>query len=155
MDLLNRTGGTAFFLGTNNETIQKIRERARKEYPNVRTAGFAPPYKKEVSEADTLQMVAAMERHRPDILWIGLGAPKQEKWAAENLHRLPVKGWIGCIGAVFDFYSGHIARAPWVWQKYHSEWLHRFLHDPRRLWKRYLLGNAKFIGNVLRERGER
>ena len=78
-------------------------------------------------------------------------APKQEKWAYAHFPQLDVRGHAGTIGAVFDFYAGTVKRAPRWWQEHSLEWLYRFLKEPRRMWRRYLVGNVLFLWNVLRE----
>lgn len=79
-------------------------------------------------------------------------APKQEKWAYTHLPELKVNCHIGTIGAVFDFYAGTVRRAPLAWQEHGFEWLYRLLKEPRRMWRRYLLGNTAFIWNILKEK---
>jgi N-acetylglucosaminyldiphosphoundecaprenol N-acetyl-beta-D-mannosaminyltransferase len=79
-------------------------------------------------------------------------APKQEKWAYTHFDSLNVKGHVGTIGAVFDFYAGNIQRAPEWMQKKGLEWLYRLIKEPKRMWKRYIIGNTKFIFYIIREK---
>ena len=97
-------------------------------------------------------MISAINHSNPDLLWIGMTAPKQEKWAYTHLDRLDVHCHIGTIGAVFDFFAGTVKRAPERWQRAGLEWLYRLLSEPRRMWRRYFIGNAKFIYYIMVEK---
>ena len=97
-------------------------------------------------------MIDAVNRVSPDLLWVGMTAPKQEKWTYTHYDELDVKGHIGTIGAVFDFFAGTVERAPEVWQRHGMEWAYRLLKEPRRMWRRYLLGNMLFFRYLLREK---
>jgi N-acetylglucosaminyldiphosphoundecaprenol N-acetyl-beta-D-mannosaminyltransferase len=150
MDRLNSNGGRCMFLGSNEHTLMLIRNRIGNEYPNVEVFTYSPPYKKEFSDEDNDMMISSVNTHRPDVLFIGMTAPKQEKWAYHHFDKLEV-GHICCIGAVFDFYSLQIKRAPDSFIKYGLEWLYRLCQEPKRMWRRYFLGNTKFIWLVLKE----
>ncbi len=145
----------AFFLGSNESTLQKIKERAACEFPNVELHTFSPPYKPEFSEADNAEMIEAVNAIQPDVLFIGMTAPKQEKWAYNTVNsgRLAIDNChVCCIGAVFDFYAGTVTRAPqWV-IRIGMEWFYRLIKEPRRMWKRYLVGNVKFVWGIVREK---
>jgi N-acetylglucosaminyldiphosphoundecaprenol N-acetyl-beta-D-mannosaminyltransferase len=95
--------------------------------------------------------VHAVNAARPDVLWVGLSAPKQEKWIAEHLHRLDVP-FVGAIGAMFDFYAGTVKRSPPVFRRVGLEWLPRLIQEPRRLWRRMFESAPVFLWHVLRER---
>lgn len=98
----------------------------------------------------TKAMIAAINSVQPSALFIGMTAPKQEKWAHEHFAALQV-GHVCCIGAVFDFYAGEVSRAPQVFIILGLEWLYRLLSEPRRMWRRYLIGNVKFVWHVAGE----
>ena len=151
MARLNERGGTCFFLGSSEAVLARIRERAARDYPRIRVATYSPPYKPDFSPEDNEAMVNAVNAARPDLLWIGMTAPKQEKWAYAHFPQLDIRGHAGTIGAVFDFYAGTVKRAPRWWQEHSLEWLYRLLKEPRRMWRRYLVGNVLFLRNVLRE----
>lgn len=151
MNKLNKKGGVCFFLGSSEKTLQLIKERAAKEYPNIHVITYSPPYKAEFTEEENHAMVEAVNRANPDLLWIGMTAPKQEKWAYAHLHALDVHCHIGTIGAVFDFFAGTVRRAPLWWQLHGLEWLYRLLKEPRRMWRRYVIGNTLFIWYMLRK----
>ncbi len=140
-----------FFLGSTEDVLDGIQQRMRKDYPNITVVGtYAPPFKHEFSENEHSQMIEAVNRTKPDVLWVGMTAPKQEKWIYQNREKLNVK-FIGAIGAVFDFYAGTVKRShPWF-QRHGLEWLPRLLQEPRRLWRRNFISNPKFLMRVLKE----
>ena len=152
MERLNRTGGKCFFMGSSENTLALIRERARKVYPNITVETYSPPYKPEFSDEDNRAIIGAINRADPDLLWIGMTAPKQEKWTYSHWDELKIHCHTGTIGAVFDFFAGTVERAPKWWQDHSLEWLYRLLKEPRRMWRRYIIGNALFIWNVAKER---
>jgi len=148
---LQKSNGRVFFLGSSAATLNKIRDRARVDYPSVTVQTYSPPFKAEFSAEDNAAMIAAVNDFQPDVLFVGMTAPKQEKWAFEHFDTLQV-GHVCCIGAVFDFYAGTVKRAPrWVIHL-GLEWFYRLVSEPRRMWRRYLLGNALFIGAILQEK---
>ena len=149
MERLNAHGGTCFFLGSSEAVLAKIRERCAAEYPNIKVKTYSPPYKDVFSEEDNKAMIAAVNEASPDLLWIGMTAPKQEKWAYAHWPELDIHCHCGTIGAVFDFYAGTLKRAPLWMQKAGLEWLYRFVREPRRMWRRYMVGNAKFVVSVI------
>ncbi|WP_321518132.1 WecB/TagA/CpsF family glycosyltransferase [uncultured Bacteroides sp.] len=140
-----------FFLGSHEAILEKIKQRAAEEYPHLDVYTYSPPYKLEFSEKDNREMIAAVNRVQPHLLWIGMTAPKQEKWAYSHLRELEVKGHIGTIGAVFDFYAGTVERAPLWWQENSLEWLYRLIKEPKRMWRRYIIGNTLFLLNISKE----
>jgi len=151
MERVNAINGKCFFLGSSDDTLKRIQKRASIEYPNVKVFSYSPPYKSEFSDEESKLMIDAVNFVEPDVLFMGMTAPKQEKWAYQNFDHLVV-GHICCIGAVFDFYAGTIKRAPdWMIQL-GLEWSYRLFKEPRRMWRRYLIGNVKFIGYVLMEK---
>ena len=151
MDRLNKTGGKCFFLGSNKKTLKLISYHAIKEFPNVKVESYSPPYVKNFSEIDSQNMLTAVNNFEPDVLFIGMTAPKQEKWAFIYFDKLNAVH-ICSIGAVFDFFAGNIKRAPQWLINMGLEWLYRLLKEPRRLWRRYIFGNIKFIGFILKEK---
>jgi len=152
MEKLNHRGGKCFFMGSSEDVLTRIKERAATAYPNIQVATYSPPYKPELSDDDSRAIIRAINEARPDLLWIGMTAPKQEKWAFKHLSALDVNCHIGTIGAVFDFFAGTIQRAPEGWQRHGLEWLYRLIKEPRRLWRRYIIGNLLFLWNVGKEK---
>ncbi len=151
MNRLNQTNGKCFFLGSNDLTLDKIKKRLKTEYSKVSVQIYSPPYKTEFSEEENLSMLEAINSFQPDVLMVGMTAPKQEKWAYQHFNQLQV-GHICCIGAVFDFYAGTINRAPHWMIRLGLEWLYRLIKEPRRMWKRYLSGNFLFIWLIIKEK---
>lgn len=152
MDRLNRKGGVVMFMGSSEKVLSLIREKAAEVYPNLKVETYSPPYKPEFSEEDNRNIIQAINQANPDLLWIGMTAPKQEKWVYSQWNLLDIHCHCGSIGAVFDFFAGTAKRAPKIWQDLYLEWLYRLLLEPSRMWRRYIIGNAKFIGLVLKER---
>ena len=151
MDKLNRKGGKCFFMGSSEKVLALIQQRAAVDYPNIEIETYSPPYKPEFSLEDNRAIIDAINRANPDLLWIGMTAPKQEKWTYAHWKELNVHCHVGNIGAVFDFYAGTVKRAPLWWQQHGLEWAYRLLKEPRRMWKRYVLGNMLFLYNVYKE----
>lgn len=150
MASLNQTGGRAFFFGSRPEVLAKLSERAAREYPRVEVQVLSPPFGNWPDECNR-EMIERIREFDPDVLWVGMTAPKQEKWVAANLHslRVPV---IGSIGAAFDYYAGFVKRAPpWIC-KLGLEWLYRLPQEPRRLWRRTFVAAPIFVWSVVRER---
>lgn len=152
MEKLNRVGGRVMFLGSSDAVLNLIRRRVAEKYPKIEVDTYSPPYKPVFSDEENEAMISAINHSNPDLLWIGMTAPKQEKWAYTHLDRLDVHCHIGTIGAVFDFFAGTVKRAPERWQRAGMEWLYRLLSEPRRMWRRYFIGNAKFIYYIMVEK---
>ncbi len=140
------------FFGSSEKVLSLIRKQVAVDYPDFEVVTYSPPYKPEFSDEDNQAMVHAINTANPDLLWIGMTAPKQEKWAYKHWNELNIHCHCGTIGAVFDFYAGTAKRAPLWWQQHSLEWLFRFLMEPRRMWRRYVVGNAKFICYIIKER---
>lgn len=152
MDRLNQRGGKAMFMGSSEKVLGLIREKARVTYPNVEVVTYSPPFKPEFSPEDDAAIIQAINEADPDLLWIGMTAPKQEKWVYSHWSELNIHCHAGSIGAVFDFFAGTAARAPFSWQKLGLEWLYRLLTDPRKMWRRYVIGNPLFVWNIIKEK---
>ncbi|MBC8006660.1 MAG: WecB/TagA/CpsF family glycosyltransferase [Prolixibacteraceae bacterium] len=138
-------GVSLFFMGGQPGVAERAAQNLRAEFPGLQIIGtYCPPMGFEKDPAETLRMVDLVNRFQPDILCFGVGAPKQEKWAAAQLDKLAV-GPILCIGAAFDFAAGTIKRAPQLVQRFGLEWLWRLSNEPGRLWRRYLLRDSRFL----------
>ena len=143
------------FMGSSEKVLRLIRERVAVDYPNLEVVTYSPPYKKEFSEEDNQTIIKAINEAKPDLLWIGMTAPKQEKWTYRHWQELDINCHVGTIGAVFDFFAGTAQRAPLWWQEHGLEWLYRLIKEPRRMWRRYVIGNPLFIWNILKEKYDR
>ena len=140
------------FMGSSEKVLSRIRENAANDYPNLDIVTYSPPYKPVFSDEDNAVIIKAINDADPDLLWIGMTAPKQEKWTYQHWNELNIHCHVGTIGAVFDFYAGTAKRAPQWWQDHSLEWLYRLLKEPKRMWRRYVLGNPLFIFNVVKEK---
>lgn len=150
---MNAAGSmSVYFLGATEETLALIRDRMARDYPNIRVAGtYSPPFKPEYSPTELEEMIKAINAVEPDVLWVGMTAPKQEKWIYANRARLNVK-FAGAIGAVFDFYTGRVKRSRPVFQRLGLEWLPRLIQQPRRLWRRMFVSAPIFLLHVFKAR---
>jgi N-acetylglucosaminyldiphosphoundecaprenol N-acetyl-beta-D-mannosaminyltransferase len=148
---LDKRGGSCFYLGSSEETLTKIMERLEGEHAAVRVGKYSPPFKDVFSEAENNAMISAVNSFSPDVLFVGMTAPKQEKWVHENRERLKAP-LICTIGAVFDFYSGTVQRSGQFWIRLGLEWLPRLLREPRRLWKRNFISTPLFLWYILLEK---
>jgi N-acetylglucosaminyldiphosphoundecaprenol N-acetyl-beta-D-mannosaminyltransferase len=150
MNRLNEMGGSCFFLGSSENTLNRIINRSSSEFPNVRIGKYSPPYKPVFTLEDNNIMIESVNAFNPDVLFVGMTAPKQEKWAYEHFNSLSARH-ICCIGAVFDFYAGTVSRAPDWMINVGLEWFYRLVKEPSRMWRRYLIGNSKFVFYVIKE----
>jgi len=171
-DVKTQHAKSVLFLGSTEAVLAKIKARAAVEYPNVEVHTYSPPYKPEFSDEDNQDMFKVIEAVQPDVLFVGMTAPKQEKWAWKlvnsgqltvdskknkegsrlNTANCKLNMHVCCIGAVFDFYAGTVKRAPLWWQEHSLEWLYRLIKEPRRMWRRYLVGNLRFVWYMVGER---
>lgn len=140
------------FMGSSEKVLGLIKEKAVMDYPNLEVLTYSPPYKPEFSDEDNRAIIKAVNEVNPDLLWIGMTAPKQEKWTYAHWNELDIHCHVGTIGAVFDFYAGTAQRAPQWWQEHSLEWLYRLVKEPKRMWRRYVLGNPLFMWNVMKEK---
>lgn len=132
-----------YFYGSTQETIEALEKKLRKDYPELKIAGMEAPPFRPLTEVEDEQAVARINESGADIVWVGLGAPKQEKWMYE--HRDKINALMLGVGAGFDFHAGTVKRAPAWMRNHYLEWLYRLIQDPKRLWKRYVQTNGKFL----------
>ncbi|SFT03072.1 WecB/TagA/CpsF family glycosyltransferase [Paenibacillus sp. BC26] len=137
-----------FFYGSTEETLKKLYTKLNESHAGIEIAGlYSPPFRP-MSDEEDKAIVEMINASKPDFIWVGLGAPKQEKWMAA--HQGKVNGLMIGIGAGFDYYAANIARAPEWMQNNNLEWLYRLIQDPKRLFKRYFHTNTRFIWLVAR-----
>jgi N-acetylglucosaminyldiphosphoundecaprenol N-acetyl-beta-D-mannosaminyltransferase len=151
MSVIDKRFGKVFFLGSNDQTLQLMMNRVSIEYPNIRVNAYSPPFRDRFSLADTGLMLSAINGFAPDVLFVGMTAPKQEKWVAANHQQIDSK-IICSIGAVFGFYAGTYSRPSKFWIYLKLEWFVRFIKEPRRLWKRYFYYSPQFFIDVLKQK---
>lgn len=133
-----------FFYGGKPDVVERLAANLRKRYPHIRIAGtYSPPFRPLTGQEED-KMVAMINHSRADIVWVGLGSPKQEYWMAQHAAHIDAAVLIG-VGAAFDFLAGTGKRAPVWMQRSGLEWLYRLLSEPRRLWRRYLTVTPRFI----------
>lgn len=145
---LSAKEGRCFYLGSTEMTLEKIKERNKREHPGIICATLSPPFKEEFTKEEDDEIINSINKFNPDVLFVGMTAPKQEKWVYKNRERINAKT-ICSIGAVFDFYAGTVKRASPFWIKIGMEFLPRLLREPRRLWRRNFISTPLFIYYVL------
>jgi N-acetylglucosaminyldiphosphoundecaprenol N-acetyl-beta-D-mannosaminyltransferase len=141
---------SVFFYGAKPQTLSKMQENLLRRFPRLRISGvYSPPFSP-LSEEEDAQIIEMINSASPDILFIGLGAPKQEKWMADYCQKIKVPVTIG-VGAAFDFLSGEKKQAP-VWMQARGlEWLFRLVNEPSRLWARYIVYNPQYVFLVIKQ----
>lgn len=140
-----------FFLGASDESLSRTVSKVCSEFPNIGVAGvYSPPFKNRFTWQDSKKMIAIVNNAKADVLWVGLGAPKQEKWIYENRNYLNV-AFVAGVGAVFDFYSGRVKRPGRIFQICGLEWLPRLIREPKRLWRRTFISAPIFAFVLLRQ----
>jgi len=146
-----RSGRTVFLLGGLPGAAAQAAKRLSARFPSLRVVGaYGPPVGFEANPAENWRAIHLVNGARPDLLFVGLGSPKQEKWIAQHLPALEVKVAL-CVGASIDFEAGLAKRAPRWMQVSGLEWLWRLLREPARLWRRYLVHDMAFLGIFLSE----
>ncbi|GHY51453.1 glycosyltransferase [Vibrio cholerae] len=149
MHVLNQSSGKVFFLGSTDDVLRDIIKKANVEFPNVSISTYSPPYKAEFSNSDIQGFIKLINDFSPDVIWVGLTAPKQEKLI--HAMRAEINGkMIAGIGAVFDFYSGNVMRPKKIWIDLHLEWLVRLIGEPKRLWRRTFVSAPIFLLDIYR-----
>lgn len=132
-----------FFYGSSQQTIDALKKNIEKKYPGLKIAGMESPPFRPLTEEEDREAVRRINESGASIVWVGLGAPKQENWM--YAHRERVNALMLGVGAGFDFHAGTVKRAPGWMRRHYLEWLYRLMQDPRRLWKRYVETNGKFV----------
>jgi N-acetylglucosaminyldiphosphoundecaprenol N-acetyl-beta-D-mannosaminyltransferase len=147
LDLANEKGYSSYFYGDTDDTLTRLRANLERDYPNHRVAGtFSPPFRPLTPEEDR-EIVEMINAARPDVVWVGLGLPKQDIWVHEHRDRLDARAAIG-VGAAFGFLAGKVKRCPdWLGNR-GLEWAYRFAMEPRKLWRRDLLDGPRFLWHV-------
>lgn len=148
---INRNGGCKYyFMGADNKTLDNIRIRMAREYRNINIVGMASPSFGEMTDDESRFHIENINASDADVLWVGMTAPKQEKWIYRNREKLNVPVIAG-IGAAFDFFAGTKKRCPKYLRDLGLEWFVRWTREPRRLWKRVFVSNPKFLYYVFKD----
>ena len=137
-------GYTNYFYGSTQDTLDKLKDRLMKKYPNLKILKMVSPPFRALTQEEDQQIIEEINTLSPDLIWVGLGAPKQEKWMHQKRNQI-TRGVMLGVGAAFDFHAQKIKRAPVWMQNAGLEWFHRLLSEPKRLLKRYLVTNTLFM----------
>lgn len=132
-----------YFYGSTNDTLKTLHQKLEEKYPSIQIVGMHSPPFRPLTEEENQDIIQRINETKPDFVWVGLGAPKQEKWMAD--HQGEVEGFMVGVGAGFDYFAENIARAPQWMQRWNLEWAYRLMQDPKRLFKRYWHTNTRFI----------
>lgn len=139
-----------FLYGSSEDILARLATNLRKRFPDIQIVGsYAPPYR-ELSASEDAQIVDLLNQAAPDIIWVGLSTPKQERWMANHVGKLMASALIG-VGAAFDFHAGVKKQAPYWMQRSGLEWFFRLMSEPHRLWRRYLINNPLFLGRIVQQ----
>lgn len=149
LNKLNQNNGRCFYFGSTNQTLSLIKKRLSVEYPNIKMAFYSPPFKKDFTINENREMINLINKFNPEVLFVGMTAPKQEKWTYQNKVVLNAK-IICAIGAVFDFYAKTVNRPSLFWRNLGLEWFIRLVKEPRRMFKRYLFYGPIFIFHIVK-----
>lgn len=144
----SKKGYGIYFFGAKEEVVTSVIAHYREKYPTLKICGYRNGY---FSDADVPDITREMRKSKADILFVAFSSPKKEYWLAENIEDIEIPFCMG-VGGSFDVVAGETKRAPYWMQKIGLEWFYRFLQEPKRMWKRYLIGNSKFILITLREK---
>jgi N-acetylglucosaminyldiphosphoundecaprenol N-acetyl-beta-D-mannosaminyltransferase len=147
MELSEKTGWRHFFYGGANGTAQLLKSKLLEKFPKLQIVGIGEPPFRPLNQDEQQKLREEIRAAKPDILWIGLSTPKQERFMAEYLTQLDTTLMIG-VGAAFDFHAGTVRQAPRWMQRSGLEWFFRLCCEPRRLWKRYLTNNPLFVARI-------
>ncbi|MGO8696201.1 MAG: WecB/TagA/CpsF family glycosyltransferase [Limisphaerales bacterium] len=148
LELSEKKGWRHFLFGGGDGTVEVLKEKLLARFPRLQIAGIHQPPFRPLTAIEQENLREEIRLARPDIMWIGLSTPKQERFMAEQLSKLEVTLMFG-VGAAFDFHAGRVRQAPlWV-RRSGLEWLFRLGCEPRRLWKRYLKNNPLFLFRIL------
>ncbi|MGE9296534.1 MAG: WecB/TagA/CpsF family glycosyltransferase [Puniceicoccales bacterium] len=144
-----KSGASHFFFGGAEGVAEELADRLKKRFPGLNVVGtFTPPFRP-LNEDEEVALVEQVAAVKPDFFWVGIGSPRQEKFMADHLGKLDTTVMLG-VGAAFDFHSGRKAQAPVWMQRAGLEWLFRLITEPRRLFCRYVFGNARFLWLLMR-----
>lgn len=144
-------GWRSYFYGGAEGVPERLADRLRERFPGLVVAGaWSPPFRPLTPEEDD-EVVARINAARPDLVWVGLSTPKQERWMAAHVGRIGAAALLG-VGAAFDIHAGSLRQAPRWMQRSGLEWLFRLAVEPRRLWRRYLVNNPRFVAGIVRRR---
>jgi len=150
LELAHNKGYKVFFYGDTQETLDLLTTKLNQRYSHLNVVGaYSPPFR-ELSEEEDQEIVGMINESQADVVWIGLGLPKQERWMADHQNRLTVPVSVG-VGAAFKFESGAVGRAPSWLGELGFEWMWRLVQEPRRIWRRVFMDGPRFAGHIFLE----
>jgi N-acetylglucosaminyldiphosphoundecaprenol N-acetyl-beta-D-mannosaminyltransferase len=151
-ELAARNNWRTFLYGGSPDVVDRLRDRLERRYRDLEIVGsLSPPFRGLTPDEDS-EVVETIRGLAPQIVWVGLSTPKQERWMAEHLHHMPSPCVMFGVGAAFDIHAGVRREAPeWV-GRLGLQWLFRLAQEPRRLWRRYLMNNPRFVLEIVRRR---
>ncbi len=144
LEKMNKKRGKVFYMGASQNTLYKIKDKIKIEYPNIEVAIYSPPFKPEFSDEENQEIINTINDFNSDVLFVGMTAPKQEKWLYTHKDELNFTT-ASCIGAVFDFYAGTVERPSQFWIDMHLEWFGRLVKEPKRMWRRNFVSTPLFL----------
>ena len=145
---LSRIGGKVYYMGSSENVLRLIKERLEKEAPSIEARFWSPTYCEELSKEESMSIIEDINNFAPDVLFVSMTAPKQEKWVEKYRGMLENVKIVASIGAVFDFYAGTVKRAPAWAVRMRIEWLIRLIKEPRRMWNRNFVSTPKYLRYV-------
>ena len=149
-ELAEKRGYSSFFYGGAEGVPEKMVKNLKKKFPGLRVVGtYSPPFRP-LTQGEDRDIVQMINGSSPDVLWVGLGCPKQEIWMYEHRDKIKVPVMVG-VGAAFDFFAGRVRQAPKWMQNAGLEWLYRLIQEPKRLAGRYIIGNSLFLSYLVGE----
>ncbi len=143
--------GRIYYMGSNDEVLEKIERRIHDEHPSIDIKTYSPPFCDELSDDESMKIVDDINTFAPDVVFVGMGAPKQEKWTQRWSSKMEGVKVIANIGAVFEFYSNTHKRAPKWMVSLKLEWLVRLVKEPKRMWRRVFVSTPKFVRHVYKQ----
>lgn len=138
-------GGRVYYMGSRREVLTLIKRRVEREHAGIEVRCWSPSWGREIPEEESREILSDIKGFAPDVLFVGMTAPKQEKWVARHRDELSGVGVVASIGAVFEFYAGTVKRAPGWIVRLKMEWLVRLLKEPRRMWRRNFVSTPRFL----------
>lgn len=154
LNMLDKEGGKVYYMGSSKQVLNLIEERAANEHPTLKVKTLSPTYCDELSEEESNNIISDINEFEPDLLFVSMTAPKQEKWVEKYHDRLTGVKIIASIGAVFDFYAETVKRAPLWAIRMHIEWLVRLIKEPYRMWRRNFVSTPRFLCWVHKHKDE-
>ena len=149
-----REGSKVYYMGSTPEVLGLIESRLKREHPTIEVRSWSPSFCEELPREESLRIIEDINIFAPDVLFVSMTAPKQEKWVERYRSLLTTTGLVASIGAVFDFYSGTVKRASPIVVKMRMEWLVRLVKEPRRMWQRNFVSTPRYLRYVRKHRGE-